>query len=164
MARWFHWLLTTTVGFEGLRAGAGTFRMMLDLPARATIGPVAFAQFSRATDLSAVGVPFYVVYGIGGALLTAATAIAALRLQVEREVKLLTGISALASVLILALTAKAAPLMFAVGASPNDPQILGPLLDRFTMWTNWRIGLADLSFVCVLLALAHLSMRQGARR
>ena len=94
MRRWFHWLLTVTVAFEGLRAGAGTFRMILDLPARATIGPVAFAQFSRATDLSAVGVAFYVAYGIGGALLTATTWIAALRSQLDREAKILTGISA----------------------------------------------------------------------
>ena len=44
--------------FEGIRAGAGTFRLLLDLPARHRLGPGAFAAFSRATDLSAFGVVF----------------------------------------------------------------------------------------------------------
>jgi len=149
------WLLVTAVAFEGLRAGAGTFRMLIDLPARGAIGPVAFAAFSRATDLSAVGVPFYIVYGVGGALLTLATWAAALRAGARRELVALTGLSALCSAAILVLTTQAAPLMFAVCNSPDDPQRLSQLLDAFTIWTNWRIGLADLSFVCVLIALAR---------
>lgn len=46
---------------------------MIDLPARSRIGPIAFAEFSRATDLSTAGMVFYVLYGVGGALLTGAT-------------------------------------------------------------------------------------------
>jgi len=137
--------------------------MVLDLPARTEIGAVAFAQFSRATDLSAVGVPFYIVYGAGGALLTLTTWIVALRSDVSREKKLLTGLAALCSVLILVLTTQAAPLMFAVGSSPDDPALLANLLDDFVRWTNWRIGLADLSFVAVLLALAAQSRYGSAR-
>lgn len=155
MQNGLRWMLAAVVGFEGLRAGAGTFRMLIDLPARAAIGPVAFAAFSRATDLSPVGVPFYIVYGVGGMLLTLTTWIVAVRGRAGAEVVALTGLSALCSAVILLLTTQAAPLMFAVGNSPDDPQRLSGLLDAFTIWTNWRIGLADLSFVCVLVALAR---------
>ena len=51
----FPLIMATTAVFEGLRAGAGTFRLLLDLPARFRIGPVAFADFSRATDCQREG-------------------------------------------------------------------------------------------------------------
>jgi hypothetical protein len=65
--------IAVAAGFEGLRAGAGTFRVLLDLPARTRIGPLAFAELSRATDLSTRGIVFYAVFGIGGALVTGVT-------------------------------------------------------------------------------------------
>jgi hypothetical protein len=154
MQRWFRPLLLATVLFEGLRAGAGTFRMILDLPARMAIGPVAFAEFSRATDLSPIGVWFYVLYGVGGLVLTGATWFAAWRSRASGNVVWLLGLSCLCSILIIVLTAFAAPLMWSVGASPADPLIVGPLLDGFATLTNFRIGLADLSFVATVLALA----------
>ena len=49
--RTFLRVLVATTAFEGLRAGAGLFRALLDLPARSAIGPVAFAAFSRARAL-----------------------------------------------------------------------------------------------------------------
>jgi hypothetical protein len=159
MPRWFSWLLIVTVAFEGLRAGAGTFRMILDLPARAQIGPVAFAEFSRATDLSAAGIVFYSVYGVGGFLLTLATFVAAMVVKSPALVRLLTGVAALSSALILVLTTTAAPLMFAIGETPNDPISLTVLIEPFVFWTNIRIALADLSFFAVLLALPSLANR-----
>jgi chromate transport protein ChrA len=48
--------------------GAGTFRLLLDLPARSRV------EFSRATDLSTTGIIFCALYGVGGALLTALAA------------------------------------------------------------------------------------------
>jgi hypothetical protein len=158
--RWlkhFPLLLAVTVAFEGIRAGAGTFRLLLDLPARHHVGPVAFAEFSRATDLSTSGVVFYSVYGFGGALLTAVTWLAASRVGAPRSVRTLAAVACICSVLILVLTIQAAPLMWSVGASSDDPLVLGRLLDEFTFWTALRIVLVDLSFVAVLSGLAILA-------
>jgi hypothetical protein len=148
------WLLVAvTTGFEGLRAGAGLFRALLDLPARSTIGPVAFAQLSRATDLSPRGVVFYVLFGFGGLVLTAATWIVARRSGAPRPVRRLAGLACLCSLAILAMTTQAAPLMFRVGSAPDDPAVLASLLDRFTMWTDLRILAAIVSFAAMLTAL-----------
>jgi hypothetical protein len=160
----FLWLLTATVAFEGLRAGAGTFRALLDLPARADIGPVAFAQLSRATDLSMAGVAYYAIYGFGGFLLTLAAFVASLFWQSSRRVRLLAGFSAAAPLLILVFTLQAAPLMWAIGSSPDDPVVLNGLIEPFVFWTNLRIVLADLSFLAVLLALAILKREERVQR
>ena len=159
MKRAFLWLLAATVAFEGVRAGAGTFRLILDLPAREQIGPVAFAAFSRATDLSAAGVAFYAIYGLGGALLTVPTWLAARRVKASKAIRACTGIAALSSLLVLAFTVPAAPLMWRIGASPDDPVLLAPLIDRFVLWTQLRILLADISFVAVLAALLSAALR-----
>lgn len=153
-------VLALTTLFEGLRAGAGTFRLLLDLPARHQVGPVAFAAFSQATDLSVRGVAFYALYGFGGASLTGLAWLAARRLQADRSIRLLLGCAFVSSLLVLVLTTQAAPLMWAVGRT-RDPALLRDLLDRFTFWTTLRIGVVDLSFLAVVSALVHLAAKNS---
>ena len=150
-------MLAAGTAFEAIRAGAGTFRALIDLPARGRIGPIAFAEFSRATDLSPRGVAFYIVYGVGGMLLTGAIWIIAIRIHATPFVRRFAFVSVVCSLLILALTTQAAPLMWRVGSSPNDGSLLADLLDRFTLWTDLRVACADVSFLALLAALAGLS-------
>jgi hypothetical protein len=157
-ARCLSLVFALTTAFEGLRAGAGTFRLLLDLPARHRVGPVAFAAFSRATDLSTAGIVFYSLYGFGGALLTAATWITASRTRASRSVRTLTATACISSVLVLVLTTQAAPLMWSVGSASDDPMLLARLFDQFTFWTTLRIALVDLSFLAVLSALTILAL------
>jgi hypothetical protein len=145
--------VAVAAAFEGLRAGAGTFRALLDLPARARIGPLAFAELCRATDLSTTGVVFYAVFGVGGALVTGAAWLIAVRGRAPRLIRRLLATSALASILVLALTTQAAPLMWRVGSAPPDAELIGTLLDRFTTWTLLRVACVDVSFAAVLGAL-----------
>jgi hypothetical protein len=152
-------ILAAATAFDALRAGAGTFRLLIDLPSRSRIGSVAFAEFSRATDLSTTGIVFYGLYGIGGALLTGFTWFAAQRARAPRTIRRLTAGAFVSSVLILAATTQAAPLMWHVGESPNDPAVLAQLLDRFAAWTTFRILCGDLSFAMLLCALTLFALR-----
>src|SRR5579871_5384628 len=102
--------------------------MLLDLPARHVVGPVAFGEFSRATDLSRTGVVFYVVYGFGGALWTGASWFAASRAKAARPIRRLLAVACVCSLAVLVLTSQAAPLMWRVGATPNDATMLAELL------------------------------------
>lgn len=147
-------VLVLTTAFEGLRAGAGTFRLCLDLPARHRIGPLAFAEFSRATDLSPQGVLFYILYGIGGAILTVLTWSLAERGKAPAPVRYWTGTAALCSLAVLLLTTQAAPLMWQVGSAPPDAALLTGLFDRFTFWTGLRVLCVDVSFASMLAALS----------
>ena len=146
---------------EGLRAGAGTFRVLLDLPARARIGPLAFADLSRATDLSMRGIVFYAVFGFGGALLTGLTWFVAVRHGAPRTVRRLMALAVVASLLVLVFTTQAAPLMWRIGSAPADPVLVAGLLDRFTAWTVARVVCVDISFAAVLGALAFLAWPRG---
>jgi hypothetical protein len=138
--------------------------MVLDLPARTRIGPLAFAEFSRATDLSTTGVVFYVLFGVGGALVTAAAWLVAARGGAPRVIRRLLATASIASLLILVLTTQAAPLMWRVGSAPPDPALIASLIDRFTTWTALRVACADVSFLAVLssLTLAALPRRAVA--
>lgn len=158
----FFVLLAATAVCEGVRAGAGTFRLLLDLPARVAVGPVAFAQFSRATDLSTRGIVFYALYGFGGALLTAAAWYAARRAGARRQVRALLGVAALCSLAVLLFTIPAAPLMWDVGSASSDAARLGALLDRFTFWTTLRVACVDVSFLSVVATLTALAYPRPA--
>ncbi len=120
MKRNFLLIVAVTTVFEGLRAGGGVFRTILDLPARASVGAVAFAEFSRATDLSTRGVVYYVLFGFGGLLLTAASWIVAVRSKAPRFARRLTAAACVSSLAILAMTTQAAPLMFRIGSSAKN--------------------------------------------
>jgi hypothetical protein len=154
--------LAVAAAFEGLRAGAGTFRALLDLPARTRIGSLAFAEFSRATDLSRAGVVFYVIFGVGGVLITGAAWLIAVRGGAPRAIRRLLATSVLASLLVLVFTTQAAPLMWRVGSAPPDPELLRALLDRFTSWTLLRIACVDVSFAAVLAALTVAALPKEA--
>lgn len=149
-------LIVTTV-FEALRMGASVFRGLIDLPARNRIGPVAFAEFSRATDLSTTGIIFYVIYGVGGALLTGAMWFVAVRTDSPVFVRRLSSVSVLCSLLILAFTTQAALLMFRVSTSPNDAAVLQELLDGFVFWTYPRLLCACISFIAIITALGRVA-------
>jgi hypothetical protein len=157
--RTFIIVLAVATAFEGFRFGAGTFRALLDLPARHAIGALAFADFSRATDLSTRGVALYIIYGFGGFLLTAALWLMARRAWAARWIEGLTALAMVCSLAVLALTARAAPLMWRIGAETSDPTSLSRLIDRFTFWTDLRVLCADLSFAAVLTCLARLALQ-----
>jgi hypothetical protein len=153
--------LAVTTAFEGLRAGASVFRGVLDLPARGQIGQVAFAQFSRATDLSTRGLVYYALFGFGGALLTGMAWLMAARTKAPVRVRRSTAVAALLSLAILLLTIPAAPLMMRVGKTPDEPALLGSLLDDFVSWTIPRLVGAVGSFFAMLSALTFVAMRRS---
>jgi hypothetical protein len=62
---------------HAILAGAGIDRLVVAFPGWYRIGPVAFANYARATDL-ANGRLFYPLLGIGGPLLTWAALLVAL--------------------------------------------------------------------------------------
>lgn len=155
------WVLGVVTVFEGIRAGAGTFRLLLDLPARHSLGSIAFATFSGVTDLSTRGVIFYAVYGFGGAVLTGAAWIMARRARADPLVRSLLIGACICSLLVLVFTTQAAPLMWQVGRVQKNAVLLEELLDLFTFWTTLRVLLADLSFLAVVTALTLIAARQS---
>jgi hypothetical protein len=130
-------LWRAAVAFEGLRAGVGLLRLALDFPARAAMGPLAYADYFRATDLTVRGVVFYAVFGFGGLALTGA-----LWLKSRQR---LAAVAALASLVILLLTTQAAPIAFQVKVA-TDPAVLDGLFDHFIAWSVPRLLLTWVSF------------------
>ncbi|MEO8182461.1 MAG: hypothetical protein ABI895_26795 [Deltaproteobacteria bacterium] len=76
----------------------------------------------------------------------------------------MTGFSCVGSVVVLILTTQAAPLMWRVGSTMNDPAALADLLDRFTFWTTLRIGCVDLSFLAMVSAMTILVIERRVPR
>ena len=68
----------------------------------------------------------------------------------------------LSALLVLGVTTQAAPIMFRIGASPNDPAAIEPLADRFAALTNTRALLADAGAVALLWALTTCALRAAA--
>lgn len=160
MRKSFVILLAAAVGTNTLWAGAATFRVLVDLPARHRLGPTAFADLSKATDLAA-GLVFYPTAAIGSALLSCATWFVAARTRAPPPVRRATALAAIATLSVLALTTQAASLMFHIGAAPSDPGLLADLADRFTLLTNLRALAADVAAIALLYALTICALRDG---
>ena len=150
-------LLAIATGVNMLWAGAVTFRVLIDIPARDQLGPLGFAELSRATDL-ARGLVFYPVAAIGSASLASAAWLLAARARAPRLVRVQTAAAAMACALVLVVTAWAAPTMFRIGASV-DPTMLTRLADRFALLTDVRAVFADLGALALLCALSSIALR-----
>ena len=150
-------LLAIATGINVMWAGAVTFRVLVDLPARHQLGPLVFAELSRATDL-ARGLVFYPVAAVVSALLAFAAWGFAVRTRASRFVRGQTAAAVLACALVLAVTAWAAPIMFRIGAG-TDPEMLTRLADRFALLTDVRALLADLGALALFCALSSIALR-----
>jgi hypothetical protein len=138
-------------------------RLLVQLPARHRLGPVAFAHYARAADLGN-GRILYPLLGIGGPV----AAWAALAVAVWSDASASSGpvtpplvVSAVLAVLHLLTTARAAPTLIRVGRTEDRPELLGPLLDRFTWW-SWPRGILQ-ALNAVALVWALLAVWSGPR-
>ena len=157
MKRRFILTLALALGVNALWAGAVLFRVLIDLPARHRIGPMGFAELSRATDLSA-GLVFYPAAAVGSAVLSVLTWFVARRTNAPRPIRVATGVAATCTILVLALTTQAAPLMFRIGSAAADPTLIEDLADRFTWWTNLRAASAAVAAAALLYALTACAL------
>lgn len=140
-------LLMTFV--QGLAAGICFDVAMVKLPTRRRIGAVAYAHFARGNDLgNGLKVYPYLVVG-GGALLVALAIVAHLTAQPESLTYPLS-VAALAALGYLAATAKAAPIMWSLKTTPDDPRVLEEKLDRFAFWNAWRTVFQLCAFAALL--------------
>ncbi len=134
---------------QGLAAGICFDVATVKLPTRRRIGPIAYAQFARGNDLGN-GLRVYpcLVVG-GGALLITLTVVAHFTGQPE-SLRYPLYAAALAAVGYLAMTAKAAPVMWSLRTAPDEPRVLAEKLDRFAFWHMWRTAFQLCAFAALL--------------
>jgi hypothetical protein len=140
-------LLMTFV--QGLAAGICFDVATVKLPTRRRIGAVAYAQFARGNDLgNGLKVYPFLVVG-GGVLLIALTVVAHVTSQPE-GLRYPLYAAGLASVGYLGATARAAPVMWSLRSTPDDPRVLEEKLDRFAFWHAWRTIFQLGAFIALL--------------
>jgi hypothetical protein len=140
----------------GIVAGLSLDKVIVQLPARHRMGPVAYARYARAADLGN-GVVFYGAVGVGAAVLTLATfGLAVVRHAPNSVIALLAAGAALA-VLHSGATGKAAPAMFRIGKAEDTDAALEPLLTRFARWSALRAALQVAAFGVMVAAVTVAS-------
>jgi len=153
-------LATLAVLVNGLLAGLSLDRSLVAMPAWRRVGLRGWATFSRQADLRN-GLVVYPVLGIGGPLLSIATAVAYwLGPSVPSA-----GVPVLAAGVLsighVVSTARAAPNMARVGRLADDDEAgLRDAFARFERWQAVRATLQALAFgvsVWALVALAGTS-------
>ena len=122
--------------------GAAVDRLLVQLPARHRIGAVAFAHYARATDL-ANGRVLYPLLGISGPVFTWAALTLALATGAGSRVWMPLAVASVLCVLHILTTVGAAPNMIRVGRAEDRPEVIAPLLDRFTRW-SWARGILQI--------------------
>ncbi|HMF32216.1 MAG TPA: hypothetical protein VKK79_12415 [Candidatus Lokiarchaeia archaeon] len=130
-------LLMVTCVVDGVLGGGSLIKVLVELPARKKMGAVEFAHYGRAADLGN-GRYLYPLIGIGGAALTIISMIEGLLLNLQTQVMVPFYVAAGMAIIHTFTTTRAAPNMFKVGRAGESEEVLKPLLDRFTYWSNWR--------------------------
>ncbi|HEU5346910.1 MAG TPA: hypothetical protein VFU60_21360 [Ktedonobacterales bacterium] len=151
-------LLAATTAADGVLAGASLDQSFKQLPARRTMGNLAFSVYSRAADLGP-GVAWYATLGIGAALLTIAAAIGELALATPPAVAWPIYVAAALSILHSLTTARAAPINFSQRRVADDEARLEVIFDRFERWQTARVILQALTFIAAIVALVVYAAR-----
>jgi hypothetical protein len=137
---------------DGILAGLSLDKVIVQLPARRRIGVTAYAAYARAADLGN-GIAFYAAVGVGAAVLTVAAFAVAVGVGAPVAVTGLLAAAALLSLVLGAMTARAAPTMFQIGQAGDD-QALAPLLARFARWSAARAAAQTATLIVVAIAVA----------
>jgi hypothetical protein len=145
-------LILAATAADGLLAGASLDQSVKQLPARHKIGPVAYSEYSRASDLGP-GILWYAILGVGAALLTVAAAVAAFFEGVPPASAPPLYVAAALAVLHSLATTQAAPTNFSQRRLANDEAALAAVFDRFERWQTLRATLQVLNFGAMLWAL-----------
>lgn len=146
------WLLIASMVFNGLLTGATLDQAIKQLPARRTIGAVAYSDYSRAADLGN-GLVWYPVLGVGTAVLTVVTGVVGLSAGTsgQRTTALIAII--VGSVAHMISTALAAPTNISQRGSVGDAVALERIFNRFAKLNAARAALMVLTVAAVVWAL-----------
>lgn len=140
-------VLTTVI--DGLFAGVGLQKLLVELPARKTVGTVAFAQYSRASDLRN-GVYLYPTLAIGGFVLKGFTFVLAWQWDYKGDVLLPLGIAIVFGAGVLVTTGFAAPQMLRIRRTEDKEHLLSPLLEKFVFYSYPRAVFMWLQFAAMM--------------
>jgi hypothetical protein len=153
----FNVALVSTIAatiFAGLLAGASLDQSIKQLPARRTLGAVAYSRYSRAADL-AMGLPFYSVLGIGTLVLSLCAGLFALLSPTSAAPRVPIFFGTSLALLHTLVTAKAAPTNFRQKRVPEgDEKALASILDSFARWQALRCLLQTAQFGVFIWAVA----------
>src|SRR5918997_1199851 len=147
-------LIVAATATDGLLAGASLDQSIKQLPARHKIGPVAYSEYSRASDLGP-GILWYGILGVGAAVLTIAAAVSALVQGVPPASATPLYVAAGLALLHSLATTQAAPTNFSQRRVVKDEATLTRVFDRFERWQTLRVVLQVLTFGAMLWALAR---------
>jgi hypothetical protein len=126
---------------NGLMVGATLDQSFKQLPARRRIGPLAYAAYARAADLTG-GVRWYLGLAAVVVLSTGGAVTAGLLDHPHGGRVVALGAAAVCTVAHMLVTARAAPTILALRRLPDeDPDEIAAVLDRFARLQSVRAGL-----------------------
>lgn len=110
MHTWIVLLFILATLASGLLAGISVDKSLVQLPARHTMGLVAFAAFSRAADLGR-GLIWYPLFGIGAPVVMLVGCFLQVSQRVALEQAILLMLAVLVNVAHVFTTSRAAPML-----------------------------------------------------
>ena len=146
-------LVVLATAANGILTGASLDQSIKQLPARHRIGMIVYSKYSQAADLGN-GILWYAAIGIGAAVLTIASAVAAYFNGLNTSITTPLYIAAILAVLHSLATTQAAPINFSQREVAQDEETLARVFKRFEKWQTIRAILQVLNFAAMLWAMA----------
>src|SRR5437764_8788675 len=144
-------LIVLATFMDGIFAGIAVQKVFVELPARKTIGALAFARYARASDMGN-GLYVYPALAIGGMLLKVLIYILALRADDPPQVIVPIGLAVAFNIGVLVTTAFAAPQLLRLRRAQDDEERVSALLEKFVTYSYPRAAFMGLQFAAMLWA------------
>jgi hypothetical protein len=155
------WLVFAITIIDGLLAGASMDQSLEQLPSRRRIGARAYSAYGHASH-AANGRFWLIPLAIGGAVLTIAVAIWAMRLDLTMARALPLYVGAGFAIAHSLSTVKAAGINVTQWRSGVDDAALERILDRYARWQGIRAALQLVTFFVAAWALAANAVMTGS--
>ena len=146
-------LVIVATAVNGVLVGASLDQSIKQLPARHKTGVIEYSAYSQASDLGS-GIAWYVLLGVGAALLTIIAALIAFFQGSSGPSAVPIYVAAVLSILHSLMTTQAAPTLFSQRRHPQDEAALREIFNRFERWQTLRAFFQVLTFGALLWAIA----------
>ena len=154
-------LVLTAALLGGMLATIALDKSIVAFPAWRQVGPVAWADFTRAAELGR-GLILYPLQGISALLcsIAAAVALGFNRASARSATVAAYAAAALAVAALIVTRYRVAPSMLTLNRIGDDPVVLERVFDQVRTWWTVKAALHALTFLANICTLAALGTRR----
>ncbi len=151
-------LIVVATAADGMVLGASLDQSIKQLPSRHAVGLIAYSVYSRVADIRR-GALWYALLAEGAALLTLASAAAAIIQRSPLAYTLPLYVATAMAIAHTLVTTQTVPIIFSQRKVSDDAEALARLFQRFENWQTLRATFQAIQLAAMIWAFVAIALR-----